>query len=619
MTRGQRAIVLLASVPAVRGGGGPWGNVNDEDSFYLWLLAAMVAITIVYDYVLHRFTHWLEHLAEAHDHHHKDNPFAEFALDPAKLWFQIWQRFQGELVALGCLAFTVWTLNYSGVFLLIGDALQDYEGSSSRSASGSGSGSGGSSGSGSSGSGSSGSGSSGSGSGGSGSSDRRELATASRFEADSCPRRLPTDGLTILHAAERIHFVLFIATTFYFFMVATSFYMYKMRLQRYSQMELEEAKIRLRGGDPEAELLKPEGTSWSARYKVWRRSMTLHRLRAMREYLMDYDELQDEFEEASAGGTEGGGGKPVLSVRAFIQRTSRHNIGALIAFPLTTWGTILIATVVLALVSRFGCLTMFEVNIMVTGYFYLSSVYIILRILIFRLQLKRRLRLPSSERKRDGEDAWPLPMFDRLFFWAVSGVSGYLPHEAHPSESRSLYLIQASLWFQCYFWSLLITEQATYEDSTYISTEGGWLRLASALAVLVWSFLILPEMLELYALPPYLDEHEQKFVLEVLQRFPEGFCPEDKDIFATRDGSSKVWKPLLRKGATAGRGLVRSATRSFTRASSRSSFGDGPKPERTRAFTLKRAFCLRRNLSGIAGIRSRVAPSPKHGAAISVE
>ena len=57
------------------------------------------------------------------------------------------------------------------------------------------------------------------------------------------------------------------------------------------------------------------------------------------------------------------------------------------------------------------------------------------------------------------------------------------------------------------------------------------MRLASALAVLVWSFLILPEMLELYALPPYLDEHEQKFVLEVLQRFPEGFCPEDEDIF----------------------------------------------------------------------------------------
>ena len=39
------------------------------------------------------------------------------------------------------------------------------------------------------------------------------------------------------------------------------------------------------------------------------------------------------------------------------------------------------------------------------------------------------------------------------------------------------------------------------------------MRVSSAAAILIWALFILPEMLELYALPPYLNEQEQKYVL----------------------------------------------------------------------------------------------------------
>ena len=42
-----------------------------------------------------------------------------------------------------------------------------------------------------------------------------------------CPRRLPTDPSTILHAAERIHFVLLISTTIYFIAIAVAFFAFR--------------------------------------------------------------------------------------------------------------------------------------------------------------------------------------------------------------------------------------------------------------------------------------------------------------------------------------------------------------------------------------------------------
>ena len=78
--------VLLASAPVVQGGGGPWGNENDTDSLYLWLLAAMMAVTIFYDYLLHTFTHWLQKAADEHHRHGANDEFAAFALNPWKLW-----------------------------------------------------------------------------------------------------------------------------------------------------------------------------------------------------------------------------------------------------------------------------------------------------------------------------------------------------------------------------------------------------------------------------------------------------------------------------------------------------------------------------------------------------
>ena len=329
--------------------------------------------------------------------------------------------------------------------------------------------------------------------------------------------------------------MLFIATTVYFLTIAVTFWVYKVRLQRYSWLELLEAKARIRGDTP----VNDTPLTWVARFQAWRQASTSRRLHAIREYLRDYKELADEFEEASKNGVKNS--DQILSVRAFIQRTSARTVGNMIAFPLATWGVMLLATIVLALVSRFACLTMYQVNIMVSGYFYASSFYIVCRITFFRIMLQRRLLLPVEQRKRGGQDAWPCPCIDRLFFWALSGVSGYAPHKQQPSETHSLYLIQASLWYQCYFWALLMSEPSTYQSGMQ---EGGAMRLASLAAIVLWGVFILPEMMELYALPPYLDDGEQKYVFEVLHKFPEGYCPEDEEIHDAKEGG--VWKPLRR-------------------------------------------------------------------------
>ena len=113
--RSQAGLVILAGLPGALGGGGPWGDNDDEKSLFLWILVIFIILTIVFDYVLHTFGHWLHHLAEG-EHHGHHELHATYALRPSKLMLEIWTRFQGELVALGCLAFTVWSSNQAEVF-----------------------------------------------------------------------------------------------------------------------------------------------------------------------------------------------------------------------------------------------------------------------------------------------------------------------------------------------------------------------------------------------------------------------------------------------------------------------------------------------------------------------
>ena len=71
----------------------------------------------------------------------------------------------------------------------------------------------------------------------------------------------------------------------------------------------------------------------------------------MRLYLTDYcrdSSMADigEDEECVQGAPQPG--KPRLSVRAFIQRTSKNNIAELIAFPLHTWAVLFFSFLILA-------------------------------------------------------------------------------------------------------------------------------------------------------------------------------------------------------------------------------------------------------------------------------
>ena len=88
---------------------------------------------------------------------------------------------------------------------------------------------------------------------------------------------------------------------------------------------------------------------------------------------------------------------------------------------------------------------------------------------------------------------------------------------------------QAGLWFQCAIAVLLVTKHDTYDD-IWLDVET--LKLVSPVLIVVWATVLLPAMLEMFALPPYLRKEEEHHVKEVLDLFPLGMCPEDAELLS---------------------------------------------------------------------------------------
>ena len=53
---------------------------------------------------------------------------------------------------------------------------------------------------------------------------------------------MPADAGTWLHAAERVHFVLFVTTIFYFASLGVAFFIYRHKLLAYSKVEKDHAE-----------------------------------------------------------------------------------------------------------------------------------------------------------------------------------------------------------------------------------------------------------------------------------------------------------------------------------------------------------------------------------------
>ena len=167
-------------------------------------------------------------------------------------------------------------------------------------------------------------------------------------EYEVCPARWPADAGVLLHTAERIHFVLFVATLAYFGLLAIAITIFLRRMQGYAAIEAVEAarsvgsaaqgaspgsehgastagiKVQAENGDEVGPAQSTESGVWDALLQSFPQRRQLH---AVRKFLLDSTFADAPDAEAK---------RPALSMRAFIQRNSKSLIETLIELPVRT-------------------------------------------------------------------------------------------------------------------------------------------------------------------------------------------------------------------------------------------------------------------------------------------
>jgi len=517
--RGMLFGVLVASqLRGTSAGGVVWGGVQDDWTLTFWITCGLVTLAMAFDYVLHNLTHWLEHLADldshghGHDHGHKKFDLKDYAGSVNRITYQIWVRFQSEMMVLGCLAFTIWVVNQCEGFEAMAEWVIEH-GQATTPPGGSGSGSASHAQASASGSSAHTSGSSAhtSGSGiasGSGSGLGRMLSAGSvdplSWGEENCPRHLPIDAGTWLHASERVHFVLFITTLFYFASLMLGLHRYFARLRAYGECERRLAK-----GEEQ---------------KTGSHKRRTKSIKAIRNYLTIQPEMQKHEEIKALHNQE-----PKLSVRAFLQRTSKDNIAKLIEFPLLCWFKILLYSLIIALLCQFACLDIVELEAIEFGLFIFASAYLVMRLLIFRHILFKSTNLKAS----DGHELVPYSIVDKVLCVCTFGMTGFRPGLKKPDEKAALTNIQSVMWLMWYFIVDIMMNPLTYDNAPLLHEILPACVLLGP--ILLMSFVVIPDALEMFALPPYLTEEEQGFVIETLKHFPEGFCPDDGTLQYAQD------------------------------------------------------------------------------------
>ena len=103
MLRGS-GLLFLMQLGTASAGGIVWGTPADDWTLTFWTTAGLVAIAMVYDFVLHTLSHWLQHRAEGdhghgYGHGHGGKPkfdTKDYAGSVSIITYKIWVRFQSE-------------------------------------------------------------------------------------------------------------------------------------------------------------------------------------------------------------------------------------------------------------------------------------------------------------------------------------------------------------------------------------------------------------------------------------------------------------------------------------------------------------------------------------------
>jgi len=232
---------------------------------------------------------------------------------------------------------------------------------------------------------------------------------------------------------------------------------------------------------------------------------------------------------------------------ALVCELSTELIDTLVEFPLIAWFIIVIKLIVESMLySDHACL---DTDI-VKFFFYLCSgsatIFMALRLTIFKVMMARGR--PN--------DTLPCSAFDRIFCLFIGpAVTGLLPFL--PARPRyAMWSIQCVLWYEAMTIAQLIEARISFamgnaNPGTVSELHHSSVSLVMGLSILlVWALVLLPHAIEMFCLPPYLDNEQAKQVLHVLKAYPDG-CVCVETGLATGDTHSAEMSDYLKEAGRA--------------------------------------------------------------------
>jgi hypothetical protein len=337
----------------------------------------------------------------------------------------------------------------------------------------------------------------------------------------SCHPRMPRNPTTVLHLAQDVTVALLTTKVLFFAFLWVSLTTQIQWLSTYERLEA--------GGAPRN---PPE--SFAAR-----------QLDAMREQLLaaarsdkDLSERVQRSAEIRQSVDDGH-----LYVSGFLAETTHAHLEHMCDFASQTWMLVLLY-VSLTAASLYMCVEYNQLSILLDLVWYTGSLYLGYRLLLHAAILRSTAREIEAERisnrRLSGEaraHGWPAEWIDWLLFPIVGpGVTGFVPFRSKPSELVGMRCLQAMLWVNLYRLGEYATDPfRRSHDPRVFGIELLVHVVPKVVCLLVWGMWLLPGMLEVFSLPPYLNSLEHSLLLHTLRQFPNGLPADDLMVGPTAE------------------------------------------------------------------------------------
>ena len=224
-----------------------------------------------------------------------------------------------------------------------------------------------------------------------------------------------------------------------------------------------------------------------------------------------------------------------LYVSGFLAETTHAHLEHMCDLAPHAWMLIMLY-VSLTASSLYMCVEYNQLSLLLDLLWYATSLYLGYRLLLHAAILRSTAREIEAERISSRRlsaapraHGWPAEWIDWILFPIIGpGVTGFVPFRSKPSELVGMRCTQAMLWVNIY----RLGEYATdpFRRSSHVRIFGVELLVhvvPKLVCLLVWGLWLLPGLLEVFSLPPYLNNLEHSLLLHTLREYPNGL-PADK-------------------------------------------------------------------------------------------